>query len=157
MALFAEHFECKFSESWGMCSSKDRCNGVNQRECSSATQHDNSDNRNSFKFKYHRAVFLSVSRSKVRNIHNAHEAWSKRSTKRSQPSAFISQFNLFRWLLVGSRYQHFARHWPISFWSVSAHYNTTWNSNQILSNLSKGKSCNHRDRKNAGTSLRWCL
>jgi hypothetical protein len=30
--------------------------GMNRREWSSLTQHDNSDNRNRFKFKYHRAV-----------------------------------------------------------------------------------------------------
>jgi hypothetical protein len=102
---------------------------------------------------------LSISRSKIRNIHYVPEYWSKRSTKGSYPSAFISQFKLFRWLLVGSRYQQFARHWPISLRSVSVHYINTSHEAQTKSYQISRKASQAiiETVKNSGTSLCWCV
>jgi hypothetical protein len=131
---------------------------VNHKKWSSVTKYDCSDNRKNLKFKYQRALCLSISRSKVRNIHNVHEIWCKRSTERAYQSACISKFKLFPLHLVREYAPHFARHWPISFCphrSTILILHMKLKPNRIKSLEQQVRKS--RKRNNSGTSLCCCF
>jgi len=69
----------------------------------------------------------------------------------SSPNYFVD--------LVASRYQHFARHWPISLRSVSVHYINTSHEAQTKSYQISRKASQAITEtvKNSGTSLCRCV